>query len=195
MSDHDHHSTPQPLPAHGPVTRPGASTLGESVAHDRHTSAGHGTAGHGTEGGADQDGHGHESHGHESHGGIGTYMMVFLALCGLTTMSFFTYSSAWPWRDQPQVGWAFMMAVSCTKAMLVVLFFMHVLWEANWKYVLTIPAAMMAIFLALMLVPDIGLRTRMVAQERALYMPRQSDVRLMERANEAGLPGSAAPAH
>ena len=41
---------------------------------------------------------------------------------------------------QPQVGWAFMMAVSCTKAMLVILFFMHVKYEANWKYVLTIPA-------------------------------------------------------
>ncbi len=34
-----------------------------------------------------------------------------------------------------------MMAVSCTKAMLVILFFMHVLYEANWKFVLTIPAA------------------------------------------------------
>ena len=32
-----------------------------------------------------------------------------------------------------------MMAVSCTKAMLVILFFMHVKYEANWKYVLTIP--------------------------------------------------------
>ena len=40
---------------------------------------------------------------------------------------------------QPQIGWAFMMAVSCTKAMLVILFFMHVKYEANWKYVLTIP--------------------------------------------------------
>ena len=84
------------------------------------------------------------------------------------------------------------MAVSCTKAMLVVLFFMHVLWEANWKYVLTIPAAMMAIFLALMLVPDVGMRTRMVSQERALYMPRTSDVRLMERAAEASSAGARA---
>jgi cytochrome c oxidase subunit 4 len=68
--------------------------------------------------------------------------------------------------------------------MLVVLFFMHVLWEANWKYVLTIPAAMMAIFLALMLVPDVGLRNRMVAQERVLHMARPADLRLMERAAE-----------
>jgi cytochrome c oxidase subunit 4 len=104
----------------------------------------------------------------------------------LTTMSFFTYSPYWPWRDEPQVGWAFMMAVSCTKALLVVLFFMHVLWEANWKYVLTIPAAMMAIFLAIMLIPDIGLRNRMVSQERALHMARGSDLLLLEQAAAAG---------
>jgi cytochrome c oxidase subunit 4 len=78
-----------------------------------------------------------------------------------------------------------MMAVSCTKAMLVVLFFMHVLWEANWKYVLTIPAAMMAIFLAIMLVPDIGYRSRMVSQERLLYMARPSDEALMHQAGTA----------
>ena len=62
---------------------------------------------------------------------------------------------------------------------------MHVLWEANWKYVLTIPAAMMAIFLALMLIPDVGMRNRMAAQERVLHMARPSDVLLMERAAES----------
>jgi cytochrome c oxidase subunit 4 len=51
-----------------------------------------------------------------------------------------------------------MMAVSCTKAMLVIMFFMHLLWEANWKWVLTIPATFMSIFLMLMLVPDVGWR-------------------------------------
>ena len=144
--------------AHGPITR-----AGDIPEHDEH----------------DQNSHDH------GHGGIGKYLLVFLALCGLTTMSFLTYSPFWPWRDQPHVGWAFMMAVSCTKAMLVVLFFMHVFWEANWKYVLTIPAAMMAIFLALMLVPDVGMRTRMVSQERSLRMARPSDVRLMEQAAES----------
>jgi cytochrome c oxidase subunit 4 len=161
MSDHDTHS------AHGPITR-----VGDIPEHDEH-------ADH-----AEHVDHGPGDHGH---GGVGKYLLVFLALCGLTTLSFFTYSPYWPWRDEPHVGWAFMMAVSCTKAMLVVLFFMHVLWEANWKYVLTIPAAMMAIFLAVMLVPDIGLRNRMVSQERALHMARQSDVRLMEQAAESKL--------
>lgn len=136
--------------------------------------------------------HDHAGHDDHAHGGIGKYLAVFAALCFLTTMSFLTYSAAWPWRDQPQVGWAFMMAVSCTKALLVVLFFMHVWWEANWKYVLTIPAAMMAIFLVIMLVPDIGMRNRMVSQERALHMARPADLILLEKAGDAGHGGGAA---
>ena len=107
---------------------------------------------------------------HEAHGGIAKYIYVFIALCILTSMSFFTYSRWWPFHDQPKVGWAFMMAVSCTKALLVILFFMHVKYEANWKYVLTIPAAMMSLFLMLMLVPDVGMRLRHASQERQLYM-------------------------
>jgi cytochrome c oxidase subunit 4 len=107
---------------------------------------------------------------HESHGGIAQYIYVFLALCVLTGASFFTYSSYWPFHNEPKIGWAFMMAVSCTKAMLVILFFMHVKYEANWKYVLTIPAAFMSIFLILALVPDVGLRGHWVSEERSQYM-------------------------
>jgi cytochrome c oxidase subunit 4 len=174
MHEHDH-------TAHGPVTRAGETaddTLRHAEVQDAHAL------------------HGEHGHGGDAHGGIGKYLLVFLALCFLTTMSFFTYSAAWPWKDQPQVGWAFMMAVSCTKALLVVLFFMHVFWEANWKYVLTIPAAMMAIFLAIMLIPDIGMRNRMVSQERALHMARAADLRLLEEAGVASAEDSShAPAH
>ena len=108
-----------------------------------------------------------ESHdsGHD-HGGLGKYFAVFAALCVLTTASFFTYSSYWPFQDTPAVGWAFMMAVSCTKAALVMLFFMHLWWETNWKYVLTIPAMFMAVFLMCMLIPDVGLRTTKYSEER-----------------------------
>ena len=108
---------------------------------------------------------GHDKH----HGGIGKYIAVFLALCVLTGASFFTCSEAWPFKNTPSIGWAFMMAVSCTKAMLVILFFMHLLWEANWKYVLTIPAGMMSIFLLCMLIPDVGLRARQYAEERVIF--------------------------
>jgi len=111
--------------------------------------------------------HQHGSHGSDhGHGGIGKYIVVFVMLCILTSASFFTYSSYWPFQDTPSVGWAFMMAVSCTKALLVMLFFMHLLWEANWKYVLTFPAAMMSVFLVLMLVPDVGKRTRHYSEQR-----------------------------
>ncbi len=109
-------------------------------------------------------------HAHDDHGGIAKYIYVFIALCALTSASFFTYSDYWPFHAQPQIGWAFMMAVSCTKAMLVILFFMHVKYEANWKYVLTIPAAFMSMFLILALVPDVGLRGHWVSEERQLYM-------------------------
>jgi cytochrome c oxidase subunit IV len=113
----------------------------------------------------------HDSQEHADHGGVGKYMLVFAALCVLTGASFFTYSSYWPFGKH--VAWAFMMAVSCTKAMLVIMFFMHLLWEANWKWVLTIPATFMSIFLTLMLVPDIGLRQNngyaRYSYERLLY--------------------------
>jgi cytochrome c oxidase subunit 4 len=109
-------------------------------------------------------------HAHaEQHGGNGKYIVVFLALCVLTGASFFTTSSYWPFKASPHVGWAFMMAVSCTKAMLVILFFMHLLWEANWKYVLTIPAAGMSIFLVCMLIPDVGRRASRYSEERQIY--------------------------
>ena len=65
---------------------------------------------------------------------------------------------------------ALMMAVSCTKAMLVIMFFMHLMWEANWKWVLTIPASFMSIFLMLMLVPDVGMRGRHASEERLKHM-------------------------
>ncbi|HVU87283.1 MAG TPA: cytochrome C oxidase subunit IV family protein [Pirellulales bacterium] len=106
------------------------------------------------------------AHAHGDHGGIAKYVYVFLALCVLTGCSFFTYSSLWPWHDQPQVGRTFMMAVSCTKAMLVILFFMHLKYEADWKYVLTIPASIMSILLMMALVPDVGLRMRTYSPER-----------------------------
>jgi cytochrome c oxidase subunit 4 len=134
--------------AHGPVVE---------------TNGGH--AAHGGQTG--QDAHG-DHEGHPT--GIGKYIAVFIALCLLTSASFFTTSDWWRAHFSPQVSWAFMMAVSCTKAMLVILFFMHVLYEANWKFVLTIPAALMSIFLIIMLVPDVGMRGRHASEERQFQM-------------------------
>jgi cytochrome c oxidase subunit 4 len=111
------------------------------------------------------DGEPHEEH----HGSTKKFVAVFIALCVLTSASIVTYTPLWTNYLSPQVGWAFMMAVSCAKAMLVITFFMHMYWEANWKYVLTIPAAMMSVFLICMLVPDIGYRTRHYTEERQYH--------------------------
>lgn len=108
----------------------------------------------------------HEEH-HGDHGGLGKYGVVFLCLCGLTLCSFMTVADWWPFAKTPT--WIFMMGVSTVKAMLVILFFMHLLWEANWKYVLTIPAAMMSLFLLLMLVPDVGCRRDWYSEERSVH--------------------------
>ena len=117
-------------------------------------------------------GHGYDAeatdHDH-GHAGIGKYVMVFIALLVLTAISFAVGNSQTLRENSPGTMWAMMMAVSCAKAMLVILFFMHILWEANWKYVLTIPASMMSIFLLLMLIPDIGRRTERYSEERWLY--------------------------
>ncbi len=117
------------------------------------------------------DTHTNDAHSHEDahHDNVRLFLGVFLALCVLTTMSFLTYFDFWRNHVPTEVSRAFMMAVSCTKAMLVIMFFMHLKWEANWKWVLTVPASIMSALLILALVPDVGLRMRNASHERMKY--------------------------
>jgi cytochrome c oxidase subunit 4 len=126
------------------------------------------------------------SYEHE-HVSAWTYLSVFAGLCVLTAISFWLGNSGLK-QHSPRAAWAGMMAVSCGKAMLVILFFMHLKWEANWKYVLTIPAMMMSVFLVCMLIPDVGLRRQKYSEERLV---RAAQVR------EADAPADpqAAPGH
>jgi hypothetical protein len=77
--------------------------------------------------------------------------------------------------DTPAIGWLVMMAVSVTKAMLVIMFFMHLIWEANWKYVLTIPCTIMSVLLVMALVPDVYMRYRQATPERLLHAAEVSE--------------------
>lgn len=145
-----------------------------------------------------------ETHGHrhdeDDHSGVGKYIYVFAVLCVLTAASFWTYADwpvTWPYHRQPAVGWAFMLAVACTKAMLVILFFMHVKYEASWKYVLTIPPAIMSLLLMCALVPDIGKRFdtaiggRTPAEERLARMAAfASEAEVFELENQAHAEGA-----
>lgn len=122
-------------------------------------------------------------HGHG--GSIRTYVMVALALVFLTACSYWTYTPFWPFGDNLAIKRAWMMAVSCTKAMLVILFFMHLKWEANWKWILTVPASMMSLLLILALVPDVGRRMNYASRERLIYSAQQP------AREAAGKPGTA----
>ncbi|QEG36976.1 cytochrome C oxidase subunit IV family protein [Bythopirellula goksoeyrii] len=120
--------------------------------------------------------HSHEEHAFnaDSHEGehqhdIRLFIGIFIALCVLTTMSFLTYFPFWRTHVPVEVSRAFMMAVSCTKAMLVIMFFMHLKWEANWKWVLTVPASIMSLLLILALIPDVGLRFRHASHQRMIH--------------------------
>jgi len=107
--------------------------------------------------------------------GVSVYVMVAVALVFLTACSYWTYTPLWPFGESVAIKRLWMMAVSCTKAMLVILFFMHLKWEANWKWVVTIPASMMSLLLILALVPDIGRRMRHASHERLTYAAEQPE--------------------
>jgi cytochrome c oxidase subunit 4 len=116
---------------------------------------------------------------------VRVYIMVAIALVFLTACSYWTYTPFWPFGDNVAIKRLWMMAVSCTKAMLVILFFMHLKWEANWKWVVTVPASMMSLLLILALIPDIGLRMRHASRERLIHAAEQRE------REAAGKPGTA----
>jgi cytochrome c oxidase subunit 4 len=118
-----------------------------------------------------------EEHSFSEHGAhdLKKYLVVFGVLCALTMCSFLTYFPFWREHVDLKAGWFLMMAVSVSKALLVMLFFMHLKYEASWKYVLTIPASVMSLFLIVMLIPDVKWRNtetaggRVPSAERLLF--------------------------
>ena len=111
----------------------------------------------------------HNSENHDDHDHGRTYIQVFIGLLICTGIS---AGIGWMISKEMFVGkellgWGIMLSVSCVKAFLVITFFMHLKWEKGmWKWVLTIPASIMSLFLMVMLVPDIGRRTHYYTDER-----------------------------
>jgi len=104
------------------------------------------------------------------------FVTIFLMLCALTLTSFWIANSHL--METPANGWAAMMAVSAAKAMLVILFFMHLWWERRWKYALTLPAMILGVVLVVLLVPDIGHRTDTYSNARRTAAPAADDMPL-----------------
>lgn len=75
-------------------------------------------------------------------------------------------------EDSKGLARGLLIAVSAAKAMLVLVFFMHLWWEKAWKYVLTLPALILAVVLVMLLIPDIGMRTDSYSNERKLRAPK-----------------------
>lgn len=80
------------------------------------------------------------------------YLVIFLVLCVCTALSvaFDVLEFSKP------VTVVLVLAVACAKALCVMMFFMHLKFEGNWKYVLLAPTTILAIGLPLALLPDIG---------------------------------------
>lgn len=129
---------------------------------------------------------------HDTHS-TNLYLMVFLGLCVLTTFSFLTYFDFWRENVPVEVSRIFMLAVSCTKAMLVIMFFMHLKWEANWKWVLTVPASIMSALLILALVPDIGLRMSYASYDRLKHAAEVPPAREAEHHTDPDAPAIETP--
>jgi cytochrome c oxidase subunit 4 len=91
---------------------------------------------------------------HDEHGSHVNYLYVFFALCALTALSVLSDVYQPPSYALLIV---IVLAIASAKAMCVLLFFMHLKFEGNWKYVLLAPTTILAIGLPLALLPDIGL--------------------------------------
>ena len=89
---------------------------------------------------------------HETH--HVNYLAVFLVLCGFTALSVVFDVMKF---DNHAVTIVLVMAVAVAKALCVMMFFMHLKFEGNWKFVLLAPTTILAIGLPLALMPDVTL--------------------------------------
>ncbi len=98
------------------------------------------------------DEHGH----HRVH-----YLLIFIVLCIFTGLSVLCDVADMKGKEifglNGTILLAFLvLAVAVAKALCVMLFFMHLKFERNWKYVFLGPTTILAIGLPLALLPDIG---------------------------------------
>lgn len=100
---------------------------------------------------ADEHAPGQDDHTHDA-----TFWKVFLVLCGCTALSFAADSLPGLNVGDGIVA-AIVLAIAVAKALCVMLYFMHLKWEQNWKFVVLAPTVILSIGLCLALIPDIGL--------------------------------------
>lgn len=109
---------------------------------------------------------------HDEHSGSHVnYIVIFFVLCGLTALS--VLSDIFRPSSQALLI-VVVLAIAAAKATCVLLFFMHLKFEGNWKYVLLAPTTILAIGLPLALLPDIGLHYYVNAAPQVLAQEGES---------------------
>ncbi|MEZ6093724.1 MAG: cytochrome C oxidase subunit IV family protein [Pirellulaceae bacterium] len=93
------------------------------------------------------------------------WLSLFVVLVVLTIASFSIANSSL--MSNGNTGTLLIMAISGLKALIVVMFFMHLWWEGAWKYVVTVPAVIAAVLLTLALIPDIMRRFESFSNHRS----------------------------
>jgi cytochrome c oxidase subunit IV len=96
----------------------------------------------------------HEAHAdHDSHDTHHVnYLAIFGILCVCTALSVIFDVI----HLSKGLTIVLVLSVAVTKALCVMMFFMHLKFEGNWKFVLLAPTTILAIGLPLALFPDIG---------------------------------------
>lgn len=83
------------------------------------------------------------------------YWHIFYALCALTVAS--VIADVYGGSLGRFVIALVVLTVACLKAMFVMLYFMHLKFEGNWKIVLLAPTMVLALAIIAALTPDIGM--------------------------------------
>ena len=118
------------------------------------------------------------------------YLRVWLILAVLTAIEYFY---ALIFKDHFPLLVSGLVSLALIKASMVGWYFMHLKFEKKWVYLLIIPACVMAIFLTLMLTPDMAMKptTEENSGEEESWVAPASSPEGAPLIGLAGLPGLA----
>jgi cytochrome c oxidase subunit 4 len=101
----------------------------------------------------------HSSTGHDEHGPghFRAYMVVAVALAVFTAASFVVNALVHAKTLSPEVGFWVILGVAVVKAVLVALYFMHLISDWGYVFFLIVPVLILAALTGFALVPDMVL--------------------------------------
>ncbi len=102
-----------------------------------------------------------------------TYLRVFIALLVLTVLEYL-YARLFSDRGFTMLVTG-LVGLAAIKAILVGLFFMHLVFEGRWKYLILMPTAFLVIVLVSGLYPDMGLDAKRFGPDRAALSTNDLD--------------------